>query len=75
VGELEQEYGERVSFVVIDAAETARRPQEIQEFGFTEMRHGLVAFSRSGEPLVKLPGHQFGKPEIEAAIQTVLAAD
>lgn len=75
VRELEGEYQGRIDFVVIDAAETARRQQEIEEFGFTDLRHGLVGFSSSGEPLVKLPGHEFGKPEIVAAIDTLLAAE
>ncbi len=75
MGELEGEYAGRIDFVVIDAEETARRGQEIEEFGFTELRHGLVGFSSAGEPLVRLPGHQFGKPEIVAAIDTLLAAE
>jgi hypothetical protein len=74
VGELETEYGDRVRFVVIEPEETARRAAEIEEYGLAEMRHGLVAFSASGEPLVKIPGHQFGKPEIVHAIDVVLAA-
>ncbi len=72
--ELEPEYQGRVRFNVIDAVETAKRPQEIEEFGFTELRHGLVAFTPAGEPVVKLPGHQFGKTEIVSAIDQVLAA-
>lgn len=71
--ELEGVYGDRVDFVVVEAEETARRTPEIAEFGFTDLRHGLVGFSRAGEALVKIPGHQFGKPEIVAAIETLLA--
>ena len=74
MGELETEYGDRVRFVIVAPEETAQRAAEIQEFGFAELRHGLVAFSPSGEPLVKMPGHQFGKAEIEDAIHVVLAA-
>ena len=73
MGELEGEYGERVDFVLIPAEETARRKDEIDAFGFTELRHGLVVFTSTGEPRVKLPGHQFGKEEIVAAIDLVLA--
>ena len=72
--ELETEYQGRIDFVVIPAEETARRSQEIEEFGFTALRHGLVGFSTSGAAMVKLPGHQFGKPEIVAAAETLLAA-
>jgi len=72
VGELAQEYGDRVEFEVVPAAETARRGDEIALYGFTDLKHGLVAFTAAGEPRVKLPGHQFGKPEIEAAIREVM---
>ena len=73
MGELEGEYGDRVDFVLIPAEETARRQDEIQAFGFAELRHGLVVFTPAGEPAVKLPGHQFGKDEIVAAIDLVLS--
>jgi hypothetical protein len=72
VGELEEEYGERVDFVVVPAEETARRRDEIVAFGFEELKHGLVAFDPAGVPQVTLPGHQFGKEEIRAAVETVL---
>ena len=75
VGELRPEYEGRVDLVVISAEETARRPDEIEAFGFTELKHGLVAFSGDGEVLVKIPAHQFGRVEIVAAIDEVLAAD
>jgi hypothetical protein len=72
VRELQQEHGDRVDFVIVPAAETARRQDEIEEFGFTDLKHGLVAFDREGRARVKLAGHQFGKPEIEAAMWEVL---
>lgn len=75
VGELAQEYEGRVEFNVISAEETAKAGKEIESFGFTDQRHGLVAFSSKGEALVKLPGHQFGKAEIKTAVETVLAAN
>ena len=70
--ELEEEYGEQVDFVIVPADVTAQSQDEIAEFGFTDLRHGLVAFDAEGEAQVKLPGHQFGREEIEAAIQAVL---
>lgn len=75
MGELEEEYEGQVECVLVSAEETARRGDEIEAFGFAELRHGLVAFSSRGEPVVKLPGHQFGEPEIRDAIETVLAAE
>ncbi len=73
MGELEEEYGDRVDFVLVPAAETAQRADEIEAFGFTEQKHGLVAFTADGVPLVKLPGHQYGKEEVQAATEAVLA--
>ena len=64
-----------MDFVIIPAEDTAQRGDEIEAFGFTELRHGLVGFTSEGDPLVKLPGHNFGKPEIEAAAAQLLAAD
>jgi thioredoxin-related protein len=72
VGELQAEYGTRVSFNVIPAEETKMRTEEVNGFGFEAQLHGLVAFDADGEAIVKIPGHQFGRDEIEAAIQQVL---
>ena len=71
--ELEPKYKDRVDFVVVPALETAKRQAEIEAFGFKDQKHGMVAFARDKSAAVKLPGHNFGKPQIEAAIQTVLA--
>ena len=75
MGELEPEYEGRIQFVLIPAEETARRGDEIEEYGFTDQLHGLVGFTSEGEPLVKIPGHQFGKEEIVEAIETLLSED
>ena len=48
VGELEPEYEGRIDFVIISAEETAQRADEIEEFGFTEQKHGLVASRARG---------------------------
>ena len=73
VSELQPEYAGRVDFVLIPAEETALRSEEIAAFGFTDLKHGLVAFDAEGEPVVKLPGHNFGREEIVAATEAVLA--
>ena len=72
MGELAQEYEGRVNFVVVPAEETAERSDEIELYGFTEKKHGLVAFTPDGDPAVKLPGHSYGKPEIVEAVTAVL---
>ena len=74
MGELEPEYEGRVDFTIVSAEETATRQDEIQAFGFAEKRHGLVAFTSAGTPLVTIAGHEFGKEEIRAAAEAVLAA-
>jgi hypothetical protein len=74
VSELEQDYGDRVYFNVISAEETARRQDEIKAFGFEAKRHGLVVFTSDGEPLVKVPGHQISREQIEALVKALLAA-
>ncbi len=74
MGELEQEYGERVDFVIIPAEETLARSDELEEYGLKEALHGLVIFDADGEAQVKMPGHQFGRPEIEEGLLGVLGA-
>lgn len=75
MGELAQEYDGKVRFTLISAEETAASGETLEAFGFTEARHGLVAFTANGEALVKMPGHNFGREEIVGAIREVLAAD
>ncbi len=75
MSELALEYEGRVLFQLIPAEETSRRAEEVASYGFGALRHGLVGFNRAGQVLVTLPGHEFGKPEIRAAIETLLAAD
>ena len=72
MGELEQQYGDRIQFTIVPAEETAQRGDEIDEFGFTDQKHGLVIFSPEGEAVFLLPGHTYGKDEIDAGIQQVL---
>jgi hypothetical protein len=75
VSELAPTYDGRVDFVIISAEDTAQRGDEIEAFGFTELRHGMVGFTTEGDPLVKMPGHNFGKAEIQEAATQLLASD
>ncbi len=75
MGELEQVYGDRMDFNVVSAEVTAQSQDEIEALGFGDLRHGLAIYGPSGEPEVTLPGHQFGRAEIEAALRGVLSAD
>ena len=75
VGELAAEYEGVVEFEVIPAEETANRGDEIDLYGFTAQKHGLVGFGADGEVAVKLPGHQYGKEEIVQAVEQMLAPE
>ena len=75
MSELETEYEGRVRFGLVSAEETAQRGDEIEAFGFTALKHGLVGFNGEGEAVVKMPGHQFGKAEITAKIEELLSAE
>ena len=70
--ELEKEYGDAVRFEIISAEETAQRGDEIEAFGFTDLKHGLVIFDGAGTDRVRIPGHAFGREEIEAGLRSVL---
>lgn len=75
MSELEQEYGDRVRFVIIPAEETARSQAAIDEYGFTDLKHGLVIYDADGAVAFKLAGHRYGRAEIEAGLLPVLAAN
>jgi hypothetical protein len=72
VRELEPMYAGRVNFVVVPAAETAKRRDEIESFGFSDLKHGLVGFTCDRRAVVKIPGHNFGRTEIAEAIEKIL---
>ena len=72
VSELEQEYEGQAKFVIISPEETAQSADAIAEYGFTDLKHGLVVFDREGNATTKLPGHMFGRTEIEAGLKAVL---
>ena len=75
MGELEPQYEGRVDFNIISAEETKLRSEEINSYGFQKELHGLVGFDAAGNVVVKLPGHNYGKAEIEVAVATVLAGE
>lgn len=74
VGELAEEHGDSVRFTIVSPEETANSYAEIEEYGFVEMRHGLVIFDAEGEAAATMPGHNFTKDEIAANLDKVLAA-
>ena len=72
MSELATEYEGKVRFELVSPEETLAAGEDIAKFGFTDAKHGLVAFDSSGEAQVKIPGHSFGREEIVAAIEQVL---
>lgn len=75
MSELEKEYADRAKFTIVPPEETVAATEDIERFGFTDLKHGLVAFDAEGEALVKMPGHDFPKEDIVAALEKVLAAN
>ena len=73
--ELEQEYEGRAIFTIVSAKDTAAAADDIEAFGFTDLKHGLVVFDGDGEAKVKLPGHMFGRAEIEKGLKGVLGGE
>ena len=72
MSELATEYEGKVRFELVGPEETLAAVEEMAEFGFTDAKHGLVAFDSQGEAKVKIPGHSFGREEIVSAIDQVL---
>jgi hypothetical protein len=71
VGELREERGDEIEFVIVPAEETAARAEELEYFHLMSRKHGLVAFDAFGEPVLTIAGHSYGRPEIEMAIRQI----
>ena len=72
VRELEQEYKGQAIFEIKTPQETAASYDKILAFGFADLRHGLVIFDANGAPTLKLPGHAYGRAQIEAGLKAAL---
>lgn len=72
MGELAKEYEGKVKFELVPPEETLAAVEDMAKFGFTDAKHGLVAFDSNGEAQVKIPGHSFGREVIVGAIEQVL---
>ena len=70
VRELEAEYEGQFKFEIIPPEETLKRAEELGLYDLGS--HGLVVLDAEGKELAHLPGHQFGRAEIEAAMQAAL---
>jgi hypothetical protein len=70
VRELEAEYEGRFKFEIIPPEETLKRAEELGLYDLGS--HGLVVLDPKGKELAHLPGHEFGRAEIEAAMQAAM---
>jgi len=70
VRELEAEYEGRFTFEIVPPEETLKRAEELGLYDLGS--HGLVVLDSKGVEVAHLPGHQFGREEIEAAMQAAL---
>ena len=72
VGELEKEYEGRVEFEIVSPEETGRRGAELKKYHLASRGHGLVVLAATGEAVMTLAGHQFGRDEILMGIGQVI---
>ena len=69
MSDLRKEYEGRITFNVISVrAEGADQEIQKHELG----THGLVVYGADGAVAATIPGHKFGREEIESAIQGVI---
>ncbi len=69
MSDLQQEYEGRITFNVISvSAEGAEQEIQKHELG----THGLVVYGADGAIAATIPGHKFGREEIESAIKSVV---
>ena len=71
MSELAPKYEGKVEFEVV-SLETEEGRTRAAKYDFEGLRHGLVAYDRSGAHAVTMPGHNFGKGEIEAKVEELL---
>ena len=72
MSDLSQEYAGRARFDVRDV-NTDEGREAVQRYGWADARHGLVTLTPDGEMVGNLPGHRYGKAEVKAKIEELLA--
>ena len=71
--ELEPEYAGRVVFDIRDV-NTEEGQAAVVKYGWQEPLHGLVTLTPDGEMVGNLPSHRYGKAEVQAKVEELLAA-
>jgi hypothetical protein len=73
VSELEVEYAGRVRFAVRDV-NTDEGQAAVEKYGWQEALHGLVTLDADGNMVGTIPGHRYGKEEVQAKVEELIAA-
>ena len=71
VSELETKYEGKIKFRII-SANSDEGIDASMEYDFENKRHGLVAFDKEGGVKTIMPGHSYGKPDIEKNLEELL---
>ena len=71
--ELEKEYEGRITVDIRDV-NTDEGQAAVKKYGWEEPLHGLVTLKPDGTMVGTLPGHRYGKEEIQQKIEELLAA-
>lgn len=73
MSELEKEYEGRVRFEVRDA-NSEEGKTAVETYGWQEALHGLVTLGPDGKMVGTIPGHRYGRAEVQAKVEELLAA-
>ena len=68
------EYEGQITVSIVDV-NSDEGQAAVKEYGWTEPRHGLVTLRPDGSMVGTLPGHRYGKAEIKAKVDELLAAE
>jgi hypothetical protein len=74
VRELGDEYEGQITVTILDV-NTEEGQAAVEKYGWQEPLHGLVTLRPDGTMVGTLPGHRYGKPEVEAKVKELLAAE
>ena len=67
------EYAGKVRFSVRDV-NTDEGQAAVTKYGWQEALHGLVTLDVDGNMVGTIPGHRYGKDEVQAKVDELLAA-
>ena len=71
MGELSKQYEGRVEFTIA-SAKTPEGQEAVKKYELDARKHGLVVLDGKGNVAARIPGHNFGKEEIQAVVEELL---